>query len=190
MDSTAGAIVQVDAALLTRALARLAGEDQDSMLPPTKMRLMANPEFVEKASYVIAALDHVRYERRTPEVFSQRCIRLHCNECMREIVKPQDDIEAAVGLAPFDIDAWFAAKRGQGTLAYDPSDPLANIDQVHFNGELAKEVDWLQVIVNQECETPGFTKTLHNCLQMEEKIIEQLKRRNAAVMPRLASGWS
>jgi len=181
-DGTAGAIVQVDADLLTRALARLAGEDEDSMLPPTKTRLMANPEFVEKASYVIAALDHVRYERRTPEVFSQRCIRMHCNECMRDVAKGSG--------GEFDIDAWFAAKRGQGTLAYDPKDPLANIEQVRFTGEMTKEVDWLQVIIDQECETPGFTKTLHNCLQMEEKIIEQLKRRNAAVMPRLASGWS
>ena len=49
-------------------------------------------------------------------------------------------------------------------------------------------VDWLGILIEQECATPGFTKILHSCLIMEEKIIEQLSRRNKATMPHLQGG--
>jgi len=191
-------LVPIDQGLLERALVHLAGMDTEPQKPPTKMSLMADSEFVEKGSYVMAALDHVRHERQQATVFSQPFVSMHCNELMRELFSGRDDkaeegkgkVEGEGGggpkLRPFNIDEWFAIARNEGRLRHDPQNPMTNPELVRFTGTL--RVDWLGILVKQECETPGFTKILYNCLVMEQNTIQQLQKRHAAMLPNLQAG--
>jgi len=172
-------IVTVDQNLLGKALVRLAGLEESE--PPTKTSLIADPEFVEKASYVIARLEHVQYERQQASVFDPklRFVKLHCNEVMKGLL-PEDIAKT------FDIDVWFAMKRNMGLLPYDPQNPLTDTRFVQYDGRMT--IDWLNVLIEQECETPGFTKVLYNCLTLEENVQNKIHDRRRAVMPQLQGG--
>lgn len=143
---------------------------------PTKINLMANPEFIEIASVLASKLDHIRYERRKATIFVQRGVRAHCNELMK-----------AIGFQT-NVDEWFSDIRG-GDLDYDPTDPNTDIKKTQFTTEMQR--DWIQLLIDKELETPGFCKVLYNCLDLEERIGTRLKSQNRVIMGSLgaASGY-
>lgn len=153
--------------------------------PPTKMNLMANPQFIEVASVLASKLEHVQYERQAATVFSQHGVEGHCNELMRTIMYGED--RAAWPAQPFHINRWFAQHRG-GDLRHDPTDPLTDVRLTQFSTEM--KFDWIQILIDQEMETPGFCRVLYNCLQLEERIGERLQKRNRSLMGELGSGAS
>lgn len=150
--------------------------------PPSKVNLMANSEFIEVASVVAARLDHVRYERRKATIFTQRGVLDHCDELMRNVMYGED--KSKWPEIPFHINEWFSDLRG-GDLSYDPTSPTADIQKTQFRQTM--QIDWIQKLINQELETPGFCKVLFNCLELEEKIKKRLKGRHQEIMGTLGS---
>ena len=149
---------------------------------PTKMNLMANPEFIEIASVLASKLDHVRHKRRKAVVFTQPGVRAHCNELMRTVMYGPD--KSAWPDVPFQIDEWFSDARG-GDLDYDPTDPQADIRKTRFQAEM--QLDWVEVLIKQELETNGFCKVLYNCLTLEERIESRLKEQHRETIGTLGS---
>lgn len=154
--------------------------------PPTKVNLLANPEFIEVASVVAARLDHIRFERKKATVFTQTGVLDHCNEVMNHVMHGDDKSQWPE--IPFDVHEWFHDLRG-GDLDYNPEDPLLDIDLAQFDPTL--QVDWIQVLIEQELKTPGFCKVLYNCLELESRIAERLGAHHKRTMGTLgtASGF-
>jgi len=137
--------------------------------PPSKISLMADPDFIEVASILASSLDSVRHRRREARLFVQAGTRDHCNELMRTVI----------GDDKFDVDRWFSGKRG-GDLKYDPRNPLTPIEKVKFTGQM--QVDWVKLLLEQEIATPGFCKVLFNCLELERRISERMAASNSKAM--------
>lgn len=149
---------------------------------PTKLNLMANPEFIEIASVLASRLDSVRHKRRKAIVFTQPGVCAHCNELMRTVMYGPDKSEWPD--VPFQIDEWFSNIRG-GDLDFDPMDPQTDIRKTQFSAEM--EFDWVDVLIKQELNTNGFCKVLHNCLTLEERIESRLKDEHRVTMGTLGS---
>lgn len=150
--------------------------------PPTKINLMANPEFIEVASVVAARLDHVRYERRKAIVFTQMGVLEHCNELLRTVM--YGDNKANWPSPAFHIHEWFSDLRG-GDLSYDPTDPTTDVKKTRFHSTM--QIDWIQRLIEQELKTPGFCKVVYNCLELESKIKARLQGHQRETMGSLGS---
>lgn len=178
-------------------------------LKPSKLNLMANPDFVTKASWLIAKLDHVRKERKEAVLFEYPAFVHVCNELINNLKYGENQSKWPVKKRRFDVNRWFKKHRG-GDLAYDPTHPNTDLNSMHahmfeqslgieteeerkeknmeeFYSKLtgyAKEtldVDWLDVLFQEEMQTPGFVKALHHSLQMEEKTMEHMKERDSKI---------
>jgi hypothetical protein len=157
----------------------------------TRINLSANPEFIEKAAYVHAALDGIRFMRRTPNVFTANGITDFCNTNIRTLLgEPIDEEEAELRGIPeqnlFHIDKWFVEKRGRGDLGYDPCDAETDLRKLQKEDELA--INWISILIETELKWPGFVKLLCSALEMEDRILNQIELRRARVMSFCGSG--
>lgn len=181
--SSAGQLVK---AIGQKAFDRQVASFMPYGVKPTRVNLSANPEFVEKAPYVHGALGVIHLLRRGVNVFVVPGITDLCNANIREIMgQPTSDEEAkAKGVDPktlFNIDKWFVDKRGLGNLAYDPTDPNVDLREIKkAEKELAKP--WIQILIEEETQHPGFVRLLSNALEMEDRVLNQMRQRKELVM--------
>jgi hypothetical protein len=158
-------------------LATLTQDEFDDMVvritphfDPTPKNLIANKDFIDKASTVAAYLDHIRFERQERTVFTSAYFRSLCNELLADIT----------GNPEFDIDVWFGEYRKD--LKFDPRDPEAALA---FSKSMAMQVDWIKILMNMEMQSPGFIKVLHNCIQMNTETDEKMIQRRKKILPDL-----
>ncbi|BBI30578.1 hypothetical protein QKT49_gp185 [Acanthamoeba castellanii medusavirus] len=182
---------------LVKAIGQKAFDRQMASFMPfgvksTRTNLTANQEFVEKGPYVAGALGGIHHTRKGTNVFVAPGMADLCNANIREILgQPTTDEEAeAKGFNTkdlFDIDKWFVEKRGVGTLGYDPADPNADLRKMRET-EKKLAVPWIQILIDEETEHPGFVRLLSNALEMEDRQLNQMRQRKELVMS-FASGF-
>jgi hypothetical protein len=153
-------------------------------VPDTRMNLSINPEFIEKAAYIHGALDSIRWIRKHAVVFVVNGIADLCNSTIRELLGQPTSVEEAEAKGVdtrtlFHIDNWFVEKRNRGDLNYDPTD--ANTDLRFLQDEEKLSVNWIDILIKQELERPGFVRLLCSALEMEDRVLNQIAQRRAAV---------
>lgn len=182
---------------LVKAIGQKAFDRQMASFTPygveaTPLGLSANPEFVEKVSYVQGVFNSIHLLRKGINVFVVPGITDLCNANIRQILNQPASEEAAKAKAVdpktlFDIDKWFVEKRGVGSLDYDPTDPNVDLRKLkETEKKLSKP--WIQILIDEETKHPGFVRLLSNALEMEDRVLNQMRQRKELVMS-FASGF-
>ena len=150
-----------------------------SMAPsirPSRINLIANPTFIDCASYLGAHFQILPQIKKPPWVFDNSHVARQFNLIVREMREDEPE---------FNIDVWYKILVGYDPIkAKNPWDVQSwdykRYEEMHLTKD--QKTDWVGVLIDEECKHPGFVKSLHNCLKLDEKTSECLKRKKKTIM--------
>lgn len=134
---------------------------------PTKPSLFLDKTFTLSLADVCAYLEAIQYQRKDAKLFANPMVCNHFDNVMIEKFRTEDNDFS------FSINEWFSDTRGEIPKAlrdWDPNGfaPMPTVDIT---------VDWYHAVTEAELAFPGFVTLLKNCMDMEERMLEQLKKR-------------
>jgi hypothetical protein len=131
-------------------------------LRPTRMNLIANPKFIKAASRVCAYLECIHVKRNTYDVFELPFVTKQCNVLLSELTDDDD----------YSIDKWY--RHHSPPMKENPLEP--NNWSVKKMENKVLSVNWYEKIISEECQYPGFVKTLLHCILLNQTTKEWVKK--------------
>lgn len=138
----------------------------------TKFTLMADAELTRQMATVAGYLESIQYTSGSSQVFSEKMVANHFDNAVTKLL-PEDE-------PPFVINEWVADIRSEVATPpeiakYNPNADQ-NDDYMPMPEYKGLNVDWLDVLSEQELAIPGFVAVFYNCLQMQRTIQAEVQR--------------